>query len=232
MEIQIFKSVEFGSVRTLEIDGVIYFVGKDVADILGYSNPQKAIRDHVDEEDKTVNDLFTVNGTKGLLITESGLYSLILSSKLPNAKKFKRWVTSEILPSIRKTGSYGEINLEEIITRTATAVAAEIAKQFITASQQETKSSAEPVKKIAKVYKYSTPSKISTLPPEIKEQVDEMLRSGNYSCQGVANFIINSTGMYISQMSVNRYKRNNFIIDSHEDDNNIIIPYVSRREIK
>lgn len=231
MEIQIFKSVEFGSVRTLEIDGVIYFVGKDVAQALGYSQTDKAIVRHVDEDDRTK---YTVTDNlnrpqETFIINESGLYSLILSSKLPNAKKFKRWVTSEILPSIRKTGSYGEINLEEIITRTATAVAAEIAKQFITASQQETKSSAEPVKKIAKVYKYSTPSKISTLPPEIKEQVDEMLRSGNYSCQGVANFIINSTGMYISQMSVNRYKRNNFIIDSHEDDNNIIVPYVSRR---
>jgi len=230
MEIQIFKSVEFGSVRTLEIDGVIHFVAKDITQALGYSNARDAISKHVDNEDKGVAICDTLGGKQEMtVITESGLYSLILSSKLPNAKKFKRWVTAEILPSIRKTGSYGEINLEEIITRTATAVAAEIAKQFITASQQETKSSAEPVKKIAKVYKYSTPSKISTLPPEIKEQVDEMLRSGNYSCQGVANFIINSTGMYISQMSVNRYKRNNFIIDSHEDDNNIIVPYVSRR---
>lgn len=105
-DLQIFKNDEFGQVRTLTIDNEPYFVGKDVASILGYSNPQKAIRDHVDEEDKTLNELFTVNGTKGILINESGLYSLILSSKLPNAKKFKRWVTSEILPSIRKTGGY------------------------------------------------------------------------------------------------------------------------------
>ncbi len=75
---------------SLEIDGEPYFVGKDVAEILGYSNPQKALRDHIDEEDKTLNDLFTVNGTKGVLINESGLYSLILSSKLPKAKEFKR----------------------------------------------------------------------------------------------------------------------------------------------
>lgn len=218
MEIQIFKSVEFGSVRTLEIDGVIYFVGKDVAQALGYADTNKAIAMHVDDEDKLNDKTASSLGQRGgWLITESGLYSLILSSKLPNAKKFKRWVTAEILPSIRKTGSYGEINLEEIITRTATAVAAEIAKQFITASQQETKSSAKPAKKIAKAYKYSTPSKISTLPPETKEQVDEMLRSGNYSCQSVANFIINSTGIYISQMSVNRYKRNNFIVDSQRN---------------
>lgn len=93
-------------VRTLLIDDEPHFVGKDVATILGYTNPQKAIRDHVDEEDKTVNKTFTVNGTSPILINESGLYSLILSSKLPTAKKFKRWVTSEVLPAIRKTGSY------------------------------------------------------------------------------------------------------------------------------
>lgn len=105
-KIQIFENTEFGSIRTLEIDGEPYFVGKDVAEVLGYSNPQKALRDHIDDEDRTVNELFTVNGTKGILINESGLYSLILSSKLPSAKKFKRWVTSEVLPSIRKHGAY------------------------------------------------------------------------------------------------------------------------------
>ena len=88
------------------VDGEPYFVGKDVAEILGYSNPQKAIRDHVDEEDRTVNESFTVNGTMGMLINESGLYSLILRSQLPSAKRFKRWVTSEVLPAIRKTGKY------------------------------------------------------------------------------------------------------------------------------
>lgn len=105
-ELKIFNNEEFGKIRTVTIDNEPWFVGKDVAVILGYSNPQKALRDHVDEEDKTLNDSFTVNGTKGILINESGLYSLILSSKLPNAKKFKHWVTSEVLPVLRKTGSY------------------------------------------------------------------------------------------------------------------------------
>ncbi len=104
--LQIFKNDSFGEVRTLIIDNEPWFVGKDVADILGYTNPQKALRDHIDDEDKTLNELFTVNGTKGILINESGLYSLILSSKLPKAKEFKRWVTSEVLPAIRKTGGY------------------------------------------------------------------------------------------------------------------------------
>lgn len=102
---QIFN-FEQNEVRTVLVNEEPYFVGKDIAEILGYSNTPKAIRDHVDEEDKTQNDSFTVNGTALVLINESGLYSLILKSKLPSAKKFKRWVTSEVLPAIRKHGGY------------------------------------------------------------------------------------------------------------------------------
>ena len=116
-ELTIFKNEQFGEMRTVTIGDEIWFVGKDVAEILGYSNPQKAIRDHVDSEDKTLNESFTVNGTKGILINESGLYSLVLSSKLPSAKEFKRWVTSEILPSIRKHGAYmSPETIERVIT--------------------------------------------------------------------------------------------------------------------
>ena len=120
-QLQIFENKEFGKIRTVEINNEPYFVGKDVADILGYTNAPKAIRDHVDTEDKTVNESFTVNGTKGILINESGLYSLILSSKLPTAKKFKRWVTSEVLPSIRKHGLYAT---DELIANPDIAIAA------------------------------------------------------------------------------------------------------------
>ena len=112
-DLQVFSNAEFGSVRAVTFDGMPYFVGKDVAVVLGYTNPQKAMRDHVDDDDKTVNESFTVNGTKGILINESGLYSLILSSKLPTAKKFKRWVTSEVLPTIRSTGGYSIIPQED-----------------------------------------------------------------------------------------------------------------------
>lgn len=105
-EIQIFN-FENNQVRTLNIDGQPYFVGKDVADILGYANPSKALADHVDEEDKLNNDsLLSLGQRGGWLINESGLYSLILSSKMPNAKKFKRWVTSEVLPAIVHKGVY------------------------------------------------------------------------------------------------------------------------------
>ena len=105
--IHTFNSDQFGEIRTMTNEkGEPFFVGKDVAKALGYKNPQKALRDHLDEEDRTVNESFTVNGTTPILINESGLYSLILSSKLEQAKAFKRWVTSEVLPQIRMTGGY------------------------------------------------------------------------------------------------------------------------------
>lgn len=105
-KLQVFKNEEFGEVRSIMIDGTPWFAGKDISVILGYSNPQKAIRDHVDDEDRTVNESFTVNGTMATLVNESGLYSLIMASKLPSARRFKHWVTSEVLPSIRKSGGY------------------------------------------------------------------------------------------------------------------------------
>ena len=110
-ELQVFNNDEFGSIRTWVVDDEPWFVGKDIATILGYAKPENAIANHVDDEDKT-STLIQGSGSnyksKAILINESGLYSLILSSKLPSAKKFKRWVTGEVLPSIRKTGSYGK----------------------------------------------------------------------------------------------------------------------------
>lgn len=108
MEIlQIFNNTEFGSIRTAAIDGKPFFVGKDVAEVLGYKNVNDALTRHVDEEDKGVVKHDTLGGVQKLIaINESGLYSLILSSKLPKAKAFKRWVTSEVLPAIRKHGVY------------------------------------------------------------------------------------------------------------------------------
>lgn len=106
-ELQIFNNSDFGNIRVVENSGEPWFVGKDVAEVLGYTNPSKALADHVDADDKLNNEtLLSLGQRGGWLINESGLYSLILSSKLPTAKKFKRWVTSEVLPAIRKTGSY------------------------------------------------------------------------------------------------------------------------------
>lgn len=106
-EMQIFKSSEFGEVRTIDVNGVPYFIGGEVAGVLGYANTSKAIRDHVDEEDK-LTERIVLSGQNRvvILINESGLYSLILLSKMPTAKKFKRWVTNEVLPAIRQHGVY------------------------------------------------------------------------------------------------------------------------------
>lgn len=106
-ELMVFENPEFGSIRTVEIDGEPWFVGKDVATALGYKDTVNALKSHVDDEDKAGWRIATQFGEKETtIINESGLYALIFSSQLPGAKKFKRWVTSEVLPSIRKTGSY------------------------------------------------------------------------------------------------------------------------------
>lgn len=106
-ELQIFNSEEFGDIRTVTIENEPWFVGKDVATALGYSNPQKAVRDHISEEDRGVNEMDTPSGRQNLaVINESGLYALIFGSKLESAKRFKHWVTSDVLPAIRKTGTY------------------------------------------------------------------------------------------------------------------------------
>lgn len=106
-ELKIFENPAFGKVRVVERGGEPWFIGKDVAEILGYSNTPKAIRDHVDDEDKLAERIVLSGQNREVaIINESGLYSLILSSKMPKAKEFKRWVTSEVLPAIRKTGGY------------------------------------------------------------------------------------------------------------------------------
>lgn len=110
-QVTVFDNIEFGKLRTVVMDSVVYFVGKDVAEILGYSNTRDALARHVDTEDKS--DVVIHDGSQNrtmAVINESGLYSLILSSKLKAAKKFKRWVTSEVLPAIRKTGSYSALS--------------------------------------------------------------------------------------------------------------------------
>ena len=106
-EITIFEKPEFGSIRTVNIDGEPWLVGKDVAEKLGYADPRSAVSKKVDKEDRGVAKMATPSGVQEMtIINESGFYSLVLLSKLPSAKKFKRWVTSEVLPSIRKNGAY------------------------------------------------------------------------------------------------------------------------------
>lgn len=130
-DILIFSNNEFGNIRTTLINGEPYFVGKDVAEILGYVDTNKAIAMHVDTEDKLNDKTASSLGQRGgWLINESGLYSLILSSKLENAKRFKRWVTSEVLPSIRKNGGY-IYNQDKLTTEQILANAIKVAERVI-----------------------------------------------------------------------------------------------------
>lgn len=133
-DIQIFKNEQFGQVRVITKDGEPWFVGKDVAGVLGYSDTNKAISMHVDIEDKLNDKMESRLGQRGgWLINESGLYSLIMSSKLPSAKKFKKWVTSDVLPSIRKHGMYATdelINNPDLLIAAATKIKEERAARL------------------------------------------------------------------------------------------------------
>ena len=207
VEMRIFANEEFGRVRTAEINGEPYFVGKDVAETLGYTNPRKAIIDHVDDEDKGVTKCDTLGGIQEVtVINESGVYSLILSSKLPGAKRFKHWVTSEILPSIRKTGGYMSKQMAEQV---------EINKMTLEMIQELTNTvkqliSATAAEKAAKENEtvYGTPLKIETFPDELLEQVDSMLydmqkyQRMNYSI--IARFCT-MNGYPISSPAIKRY---------------------------
>ena len=147
-DLKVFENPEFGEIRTVTIDNEPWFVGKYVATALGYSNPRKALLDHVDEEDKGVTKCDTPGGQQEMtVINESGVYSLILSSKLPNAKKFKRWVTSEVIPSIRKHGGYiaGQESLtdDELLAKAFIVAQSKIQERDRMIAQQQEKIEAD-----------------------------------------------------------------------------------------
>lgn len=211
-EMQIFNSAEFGSVRTLEtIDGKVLFCGKDIAEALGYRDTAYAISAHC----KGVEEIPTPTAggiQKMKFISEGDLYRLITHSKLPNAGRFEIWVFDEVLPTIRKYGGYGNTNIEEVIVKAVTAAVAETVKALVPLIRTPAPLSDEP-RRIIKKHRSTTPSKISTLDPELKQKVDDMIVSGDYSCQQIANFIMNNSDISISQMAVNKYKHRNFVCD-------------------
>lgn len=142
-ELQVFNNEQFGRIRGMMIEGEAWFVGKDIAGALGYTNASKALIDHVDDEDKLNNETLSSLGQRGgWLINESGMYSLIMASKLSTAKQFKRWVTSEVLPSIRKHGGYiyrqEEMDTEELLSRALLVAQSKIEeREKIIQKQQE-----------------------------------------------------------------------------------------------
>ena len=223
-KIEVFSSAEFGAVRTLKTEnGKVIFCGADVAKALGYSNARDALSRHCksdgvvkrDVVSKTTNQYgkTTEQVVEMKFITEGNVYRLITHSKLPNAERFETWVFDEVLPEIRQTGSYGNVNVEEVIIRAVTLAVSETVKALVPLMQSPALAvteTSEP-KRIRKKYKHTTPSKISMLEPELKHKVDEMIISGEYSCQQIANYIMNNSDIEISQMAVNRYKRINFI---------------------
>lgn len=175
-KLQIFKNPEFGAIRTLEKDNEVWFIGKDVAEILGYSNTRDAIARHVKDEDKTSVVIFDGGSnyrSKTTFINESGLYSLVLSSKLPTAKKFKRWVTSEVLPSIRKHGIYATTQtIESMLADPDNAI------KVFTALKEERVKRIEQEKQIATLTAENQiqAQMISEFKPKV-EYVDIILRS-------------------------------------------------------
>ncbi len=241
-QVILFENKEFGEIRMLMIDGQPYFIGKDVAAALGYERPAKAILDHVDNEDK---DEVPIQDSIGRMqntpiINESGFYSLVLSSKLPTAKKFKRWVTSEVLPSIRKTGGYiNGAGMEEIIQRTVTetiqAVVPEVMKavmnnmvpfllgqqKAVTAVKRAEKES-EYLENEKDYYTYETDvafhlmgiNKIELFPEEMLEQVngimEGMRREQKLNCNLIARFCKN-LGYPVSKETVKEYFEKKFL---------------------
>lgn len=210
-ELKVFQNSEFGELGILLIDGKEYFPATQCAKTLGYKNPQEAIRNKCKGVRKTLTP--TNGGTQEInYIPEGDLYRLIVSSKLPAAERFERWVFDEVLPALRKNGSYGNVNLEAVIAQAVTMAVSETVRQIVpaivTSMQEQPKQIVR--KQIAHRYQYRTPSKISLLPPALKEKVEEMILSGEYSCQQIANYITNNSGIPISQMAVNRYKHQNF----------------------
>lgn len=181
-ELQFFNHPEFGAIRAMEKDNDVWFVGKDVATVLGYSNASKAVAVHVDTEDKDFimldiadaqNGNVPIGKTKTTIINESGLYSLVLSSKLPNAKKFKRWVTSEVLPSIRKHGIYATAQtIETMLADPDNAI------RMLTALKEERAKRIEQEKQIATLTAENQmqAQMISEFKPKV-EYVDIILRS-------------------------------------------------------
>lgn len=212
-EIKIFQNSDFGELGVMTIDDKEYFPAIQCAQILGYSNPRKAIIDHCETEGVTKRYVPTSGGTQEVkYISEGNLYRLIVRSKLPAAKKFERWVFDEVLPEIRRSGGYGGVNIEEVITKAVTTAVSETIKALmplVTAPQTSEK-------RVAIICKPKVRYKIDLLPADIRNQVDDMLCSGRYTAKEVSKYIQEQTGLYISYVTLCNYKKTHFILV--EDD--------------
>lgn len=213
-ELKVFQNSEFGELGVLIIDGKEFFPASQCAKILGYTNPRDAVKRHCKSEGVVKHDRvsYTTNQhgvtsqqiTEIKYISEGNLYRLIIRSKLPSAEKFERWVFDEVLPELRKNGSYGNnLNLEEVIAKTATAVVSEVMKQIMpTASQEIIREYTEPVRFGRK----HSPGIIDKLEPAIKKEVEEMIISNRFSYLDIVKYL-QELDIEISIGSVWRYAK-------------------------
>ncbi len=209
-ELKVFSSTEFGELGVMLISGKEYFPATQCAELLGYKNPKDAILRHCKGVVK--RDLPTNGGTQAVnYIPEGDLYRLIVSSKLPKAAEFERWVFDEVLPQIRHSGGYIG-NAEELIAKTATAVVSEVIRQILPLIAQSDTAPQTVVYSQQDLSKYRRKAThkegciIEGIDKNLRQQVDEMLRSGDYSQKGIAEFL-GDNGVQVSQMAVCYYAR-------------------------
>ncbi len=207
-ELKVFSCTEFGELGVMLIDGKEWFPATQCARILGYSDPFKAIKLHCNSEGWVNCPVLTNGGTQQVkYINEGNLYRLIVSSKLPQAEKFERWVFDEVLPSIRHSGGYIG-NVEEIIAKTATAVATAVIKQIIPILQLD----GSPLDDFRTV-QMATPrprrkamSKISRVDLEVRQTVDDMIRSDRYSYEDIKDYL-GEHGVAVSCTAICNYRK-------------------------
>lgn len=229
-ELKVFKNSEFGELGIMELEGKMYFPASQCAKVLGYSNPRDAIRRHCEAEGVVKRDgvSCTTNQhgkqskqvVRTNYIDEGNLYRLIVSSKLPTARRFEKWVFDEVLPSIRKTGGYGAPDLGEVITQTAVAVVAEVMKQLMPTLKRLVQQPQREVwierSNMLEACDLSKRCKLETFPPEIVSQVDAMMvdmmqqQALNFSL--IARFCT-LHGYTISSPSVKTYYKRRFSVD-------------------
>lgn len=209
-ELKIFQNSEFGELGVMMIDDKEYFPAAQCARILGYSNPQKAVRDHCDEEGCTKCSVLTNSGTQEMkYINEGNLYRLIVRSKLPAAKKFERWVFDEVLPEIRRSGGYGSVDIETVIAKAVSAAVSETVKALrplLELSHSETiVDTFEPDAR-----RRRTHSVIGQLSPELRNEIDDMLLSQKYTYAEIKAFLA-ERGVGISIAAIGTYKKRLYI---------------------
>lgn len=218
-DLQVFKSTDFGELGVLVIDGKEYFPAVQCAKVLGYSNPRDAVKRHCKTDGVVKHDgvSYTTNQhgvttqqvTEIKYINEGNLYRLIVSSRLPSAEKFERWVFDEVLPTIRRTGGYGGADdIQDLIAKTATAVVSEVVKQLVPVLTKSV-SQAEPVieeiwEEPHKRVRYKSHSIISHLDKDLRDEVDDMLMSEKFTLEEVKDFLA-GYGIRISTSSIHRY---------------------------